>query len=416
MTILLINHYAGCPDLGMEYRPYFMAQELKKKGHRVIIIAATYSHIRNQQKQFKNNIQTEIINEIEFVWIKTPHYNSNGLSRMWNIFKFVYILYINYKKISKMYIPDVVIASSTYPFDIFPAHRISKYTKAKLIFEIHDLWPLSPMELGGMSKYHPFILAVQLGEDFALKHSEQIISMLPNAKDYLISRGLDANKFNFVPNGIYLDDWNENQNIPQDHQVLIGGLKSEGYKLVCFAGSHGIANALPTLIEAARLLSNNKIAVILVGNGNEKKNLIDFVRKTGITNVYFLDSVAKQQIPNLLSKMDILYIGLQRQSLFRFGISPNKLFDYMMAGKPIIQSIEAGNNIVEDAKCGISIEPENASETKNAILLLLSLSNIELEKMGKNGKEYVLKNHEYSVLAQKFIEVIEKQNIKVPNK
>jgi len=406
MNILIINHYAGSPDMGMEFRPYFMAQEWKKMGHKVTIIAASYAHVRTVQKYFKKTIQKEIINGIDYIWIKTPKYEGNGIGRIKNIFSFIWHLNLRVKKFTKELNPDVVIASSTYPFDIFPAKKIARLNNAKLIFEVHDLWPLSPIELGGMSRNHPFIRAVQFVEDFAYKHCDLVISMLPKTKEHMISRGLNPSKFNYIPNGINLDDWTDKQEIPNEHDTLINNLRNAGKKLVCYAGSYGIANSLDTLINTAQLLQNENIAIILVGKGPEKLNFIKIVKKENINNVYFLPPVKKQQIPDLLDKMDILYIGLQRQSLFRFGISPNKMFDYMMAGKPIIQSIEAGNNIVKDANCGLSVEPENPKETKNTILKLLSHSEEELKQIGLNGKNYVLKNHEYAVLAKKFIDII----------
>ena len=103
--------------------------------------------------------------------------------------------------------------------------------------------------------------------------------------------------------------------------------------------------------------------------------------------------------------MDALYVGLQRQPLFRFGVSPNKLMDYMMAAKPVIFAIEAGNDMVADADCGISIPPEDSSAIAEAAIKLSSLSKEELKKIGQRGKEYILKNNEYDVLSKKFLDV-----------
>jgi glycosyltransferase involved in cell wall biosynthesis len=122
--------------------------------------------------------------------------------------------------------------------------------------------------------------------------------------------------------------------------------------------------------------------------------------------LYFLKPIPKDLIPAFLDKMDILYIGLQKQPLFRFGISPNKLIDYMMAGKPIIQAIEAGNDIVSEAHCGISVEPGNPDKVRQAILKLIRLSDQEKRDLGKNGTDYVIKNHDYNTLSEQFLNVI----------
>ena len=99
---------------------------------------------------------------------------------------------------------------------------------------------------------------------------------------------------------------------------------------------------------------------------------------------------------------------MQKQSLFRFGISPNKLFDYMMAEKPVIQAIDAGNNLVREADCGLDVEPDNVEEIAAAMEKLSQMPAEELRRMGMNGKRFVLENHTYSVLGRRFIECIEK--------
>ncbi|MBQ4433564.1 MAG: glycosyltransferase, partial [Bacteroidales bacterium] len=101
-----------------------------------------------------------------------------------------------------------------------------------------------------------------------------------------------------------------------------------------------------------------------------------------------------------------LYVGLQRQSLFRFGISPNKIFDYMMAAKPIIQAIDSGNDLIGEAECGITVEPEKTSAIAEAIVQLADLTPEERQKLGENGHQYVLKHHTYNVLAQQFVNAI----------
>jgi hypothetical protein len=90
--------------------------------------------------------------------------------------------------------PDVVIASSTYPMDIWVARRIARLAGARLVYEVHDLWPLSPMELFGMPRWHPFIMLCQLAEDTAYRDADAVVSMLPKVHDYMASRGLDLRK------------------------------------------------------------------------------------------------------------------------------------------------------------------------------------------------------------------------------
>ena len=137
-----------------------------------------------------------------------------------------------------------------------------------------------------------------------------------------------------------------------------------------------------------------------------KDELINYSKEHNIDNVVFLDPVKKDAIPFILSKLDVAYMSLRKESLFRFGVSPNKLFDYMMASKPILYSVEASNDPVSDANCGISVKAEDADEVVKALEKFMSLSEEERKVMGKNGKEFVIKNHKYDVLAERFLNAL----------
>jgi glycosyltransferase involved in cell wall biosynthesis len=408
MNILLINHYAGSPKHGMEYRPYYLAKEWIKRGHKVTIVAASFSHVRSKQPSITDGVTYEEIDGIRYVWLKTPAYRGNGIGRVFNIFSFIRRLSGLCKRFVEEFNPDVVIASSTYPLDIYPAHRIAKMANAKLIFEVHDLWPLSPMELGGMSPWHPFIMIMQRAENYAYGVADRVVSMLPKADSHMKEHGMAPHKFVYIPNGIAVEEWqNDTESLPNQHQDALDGLKQEGKFIVGYAGSHGLANALNQLIDAAYLIQEQQVSFVLVGQGQEKENLQKHTLNKGLHNAIFLPPVPKGSIPSLLVAMDVLYIGWRRQPLYRFGVSPNKLMDYMMAAKPVIHSIEAGNDIVSESGCGITAPPEEPEAIANAVMKMIAMTLEDRESMGMRGREYVLANHTYHVLAQKFLSIME---------
>jgi glycosyltransferase involved in cell wall biosynthesis len=406
MNILIINHYAGSPKYGMEYRPYYMAKEWQALGHEVRIIAGNQSHLR----KVKPNSEREYIDGIEYCWVKTSKYKGNGIGRFINILSFVLYIYISFKKLLHGFKPEYVIASSTYPLDIFPAHRIARAYNAKLIYEVHDLWPLSPIELGGMSKFNPFIMLMQFGENYAYRKCNAVISMLPCAFEHMKKHGLTSNKFFYIPNGVKKEEWDKCfEPLSDSYQDSFLQIKKQFNFVIGYLGAHGIANSLHSLIDAADILRNYSIAFVLVGQGQEKIKLEKAVQEKKMLNVFFLPSVPKTNIGNILNFFDVAFIGLQNQSLFRFGISPNKLMDYMLAAKPIVCAINAGNDPVGDAKAGLTIEPENSIAIANAIKWMSLLSKEELFKMGENGHRYVLENHDYKVLAKDFINILQNQ-------
>jgi len=171
----------------MEYRPYYFAREWVHLGHQVQIVAASYSHYRAKQPQVgKLTRLDETIDGILYTWFKTFTYSGNGIGRVFNITSFIGRLFREGRHIARMLKPDIVIASSTYPMDIWPAHHIASIINAKLVYEVHDLWPLSPIELGDMSKLHPFIMLVQAAENYAYHYADAVVSILPRVRDYMI--------------------------------------------------------------------------------------------------------------------------------------------------------------------------------------------------------------------------------------
>ena len=195
----------------------------------------------------------------------------------------------------------------------------------------------------------------------------------------------------------------------ENNEKIIIQEHAKGNKVILFAGAHGKANALDTLLDAGKMLvdSKVKVAVCLMGGGPEKERLRSRAEAEMLTNVIFLDAVNKNEVGNVLALADILYIGLAKTDLFRFGISPNKMMDYMLAGKPIISAIDAGNDMVAEADCGCSVPAEDAPAVAKAIKKLLALTEEERARLGQNGKAYVMTNHDYQKLAADFIEKLE---------
>lgn len=405
MNILLINHYAGSDYHGMEFRPYYMAREWKSMGRNVTILGADFSHLRKKNPVVQEDFQEEIIDGITYVWVKTPEYKGNGVGRIKNISTFMWKLRCNYKKIADKYKPDAVIASSTYPLDIYPAHRIAKRCNAKLCFEIHDLWPLSPMEIGGFSEKNPAIIVLQRAEDFAFKNSDVIVSILPDADKHIKERGFSTDKFVYVPNGIIVND--EEKNPPMEKTIeRLQELKEQGYFLVGYTGNHSPANVLDTLIDAGKNTTDEKVKYILIGNGNVKDELIEYAKSNDVTNVEFLDPILKDNMDNALQLLDVCFISLKKQNLFNYGVSPNKLFDYMMAARPVIYAVEASNDPVKDCGCGITVPAEDPKAVAEAVIKIKNLTDEEKREMGQKGKEYVLENHMYHPLAEKFLNAL----------
>jgi glycosyltransferase involved in cell wall biosynthesis len=410
MNILLVNHYAGSPDYGMEFRPYYLAKEWVRHGHCVFIVCASYSHLRIKQPEIKNSLLIENIDGIKYIWIKTPKYESS-LKRVVNILVFVLKLMRLSNEIVKLTRPDWVISSSTYPLDIYPVNRICKKSKAKLCYEVHDIWPLSPMVIGHYSKWHPFIFLMQMAENKACKSCDKLVSLLWNSEAHFKEHGLASGKFSCIPNGYVAEEWAKEKlpmDLPSPHDTVLSKLKRNGNILVGFAGGFAPSGSLMTLLRAAKELQMyNNIYFLFVGKGPEENLLRNFVKNNKLSNVFFLPPVAKRYIPLIDSFFDIAFVGGVHSVLHNYGTSSVKLTDYMLSSKPIIQAMDEPGSIIEKLQCGIRVEAENYKSVANAILRFSKLTSKERQIIGEKGRIYAENNLEYSILAKKFIEVLE---------
>lgn len=404
MKILIINHYFGSPELGMEYRHYYLAKELRELGHEVFIIASKFSHLR--QKQPKNVSAFNWTNHCGFpvLWLAGREYSGNGFDRLLNMMDFSFDLWKKSKKIIASFKPDVVYATSPHPFCSYGAARIAKLSKAKFIFETRDLWPLSIIELGSISAKHPLIKLLDHAENYGCQKADKVVSLLPNVHEYMQHRNADK-KWAWIPNGIDPTEWKNIASLTSDIQKSIEAIKQRAKPIIGYAGTHGLANALDTLLDAAKL-SPQDFEVVLVGNGQERNRLIARIQQEKINNVTCLPAIPKAAIPAFLEEIDIAYIGWHRNPLYRFGISPNKLMDYMMAGKPIVHAVEAGNDPVAEAGCGFTVAPGDANSVRHAILKLTALSHSKRQVMGERGKQFILAKHTYPVLVKHLLEAI----------
>lgn len=405
MNILYVEHYAGTPALGMEYRPYYLAREWRRLGHRVQVLAAGWSHVRSVQPAVGRTPLDEDVDGIAYRWYPTPAYAGNGIGRMRNIASFLRQVWQETPRLVASFRPQVVIASSTYPMDIWVARRLARQAGATLVFEVHDLWPLSPIELSGMSPRHPFALLCRKAENDAYRDADVVVSMLPKVHEHMRAHGLDLRKLHVVPNGIALDDWSAAPApLREDVQSCIAAARAAGRTVVGYAGSHGLPNALDVLLDAAKAMRGDPVAFVLVGDGLEKARLAQRVAAERIDNVAMLPSIPKAQVPALLAQLDIAYIGWQRTPIYRFGIAPNKLMDYMMAGCAVLHSVEAGNDPVAESGCGLTVAPESPQAVVEGLRALMRRSPEERLAMGRRGREHVIAHHSYPVLARRFLD------------
>ncbi|WP_312903114.1 glycosyltransferase family 4 protein [Chryseobacterium taichungense] len=392
MNILYIHQYFVTPQEPGGTRSYWLAQELIKNGHKVTMLTSS--------SKFSEDIKIVEIDGIEVVYIKEDYDQNMSVSRRLKAFlKFMYkssIVGMKQKDI------DLVIATST-PLTIgIPALILKWFKKKPFVFEVRDLWPEVPIQMGAI-KNSWTIKTTRLLEKVIYKNASHVIALSPGMQAGVV-KYIPKEKTSMIPNMAKMDEfWPRGKN---DQLMEKLGLKKDSFKIVHF-GSLGLANGAQTIVESAKLLNNREdIEFLFVGGGSTEKDLIEEVEKSNLKNVKFLGKFPMTDVSEIVNFSDVSMISFLDIPIL-YTNSPNKLFDSLSAGKPIIVN-SAGwtKDIAEKYHCGFYVNPNRPEELAQKVLYLKD--NPELVKeMGQNARKLAETFYDKSILCKKFVEVIE---------
>lgn len=399
-VVWVINQFAGTPTSGWGERHFYFSEYWIQKGYKVKIISGSFNHVFNNLPHAPNKYNYEDVQGRTFCWVKVPHYQGQSIKRFWSMMVFAWrCLFLSAKKLEK---PDYIIVSSMPIFPIITGYWLKrKFKAAKLIFEIRDLWPLTPIHLAGYKKSHPFIMLLSWIEKFGYKKSDYIVSLLPNANIYIDAISGKPEKFRYIPNGLSSDQLvdeplsDEIQNLLPKNKFIIG-----------YTGTIGLANALEYFVDAAGLLKGNEnIHFVIVGDGYLKEQLVATSKDFG--NITFIPKIRKNQVQNMIRNFDVCFVGRNNTPLFEHGVSANKFFDYMLAAKPVLDSNNMIKDPVELSGGGIIVKPDSAETIKDGVLQLYNMTPAQRAEMGRIGKEYVEKFHSIKNLAELYTKLFD---------
>ncbi|MBN1690973.1 MAG: glycosyltransferase family 4 protein [Dehalococcoidia bacterium] len=411
MNIWFFSHYAGTPRQPHDTRDYYFALELVKAGINSTIIAAAFNH-RTRRDEILAKRQCSRIEPFEgwrFIWIRTiPYFAGNDWRRAANMLSYFFSsLPLSLRMVGKN---TVVIGVTPHPFCALAAWLVSRLKQARFILDVRDPWPDALISLGGFKADSAVVKMLRAVERFLYRSADKIITVMPNSIDYIKSYGIPADKIVYIPNGVSTELYlNSAAELPVEYEKEIAMLKSQNGFLVGYVGAFGGADAVHTIIDTCALLQqqgHTEIHFMLVGGGPDKNRLVEHAGELGLSNISFHSPVAKLYLPAFLSAMDALILTKARSNVFRFGVSFLKLFDYMMAARPIIWAVESVNNPVAESGCGVSITPEDAEAAAEAVLQIAGMTKQERHRMGVLGRDYVIKYHSSTVLAEKLLKTI----------
>ena len=390
-----------CPEGydGTGTRSFLIMKNFFKAGYKSVIITSDSNHCI-KAPIFKTYSMIENIKGVNLHWLKTYRYNkTNSLKRILSWLDFEIKLFFYKKKdIPK---PDVIIVSSLSIFTILNGLFLKCKYKAKLIFEVRDIWPLTLVEEGNFSKYNPLILLLALIERIGYKFSDEIVGTMPNLTEHIKSLGLNR-EAHCIPMGIEEKIMNKKTPLPEGYtdQYI-----PENKFIVAHLGSVGITNALDHFLDCAKSLRDNtKIHFLIVGVGDLLENFK--ARYSSYKNITFAPRVKKTMVPSLLRYCDVSYLHCYDSKVWRYGQSLNKVIDYMYSETPIIASYSGYPSMIDESECGFFIDQKDVNILKQSILKFFEMDQNELQLIGSNGKKWLIDNRTYKKLASQYLKII----------
>lgn len=195
-TLWIISQNSGTPAIGGVQRHYFFSQFFKENQIETLIVCNGDNHLlREKLKPGK-----QILDGVTFYAIPTMFKFKAGVYRFFQMFEFgIRCFLLPLKQLQK---PDYIILSSMSIFPLPAVLFLKWWYKAKFIFEVRDLWPLTPVQLMGVSKFNPLVLVMGWLEKIAYRKADRIVTTLPGSEPYINAKSKDPEKLILIPNGI----------------------------------------------------------------------------------------------------------------------------------------------------------------------------------------------------------------------
>ena len=395
MHILYIHQYFNTPKVPGGTRSYWISQELIKRGHKVTMITSA-------RKDFEPGEQD--VDGINVVFVKNEY--SNYMSAPRKVLSFVNFVRLAIKEAAKQKDVDLVYATST-PLTIgYVAMRLKAKKKWPYVFEVRDLWPEFPIQIGAI-KNKLAIWYLRRLERHIYERSEHVVALSPGMQEGVIAAGTPKEKTSMIPNMSKPDKF-----FPREPTMEIArqfGVDLQKFNVIHF-GSMGVANGLRYIIDAAKNLQDrgvDDVNFLFMGSGATEPILKRLVNEYHLKNVQFLGNHPMDTLSEVVNLCDASVTSFLNLPILKTN-SPNKLFDSLSAGKPIIVN-SAGwtKDLVEKDNCGFFVNPDDPNDFAEKLLQYKDDKEV-LKLWGENARRLSVEVFDKDILSAKVADVLEK--------
>lgn len=394
--ILYIHQYFETPDESGRTRSYWFAKKLVEAGHSVTIVTSMHAHSKRKEGVYS-------IDGIKVRYVKNAY--DNSMSVMAKVWSFIKFMLVSTRICLKEKDVDLVYATST-PLTVgIPAMVRKWFKKTPYIFEVRDLWPEFPIQVGAI-KNSLLIKVLLILEKEIYFQSSHIIALSPGMQEGVLNTGVSRDKVSVIPNMSKPDLFYPrpcNDDVLQKYNIDL-----KGFNLIHF-GTMGVANGLTYIIDAAEVLKKQNVddvQIYFAGKGAMEAELKMRCQEKNLDNVHFLGYMNTYEISEVVNCCDATITTFKNLPILQTN-SPNKLFDSLSAGKPcIVNSAGWTKDLVEEAKCGFYVNPEEPSDLA-ARLVDVKENQMALRDMGRRARELALNKYDKALLSDQFLTIIE---------
>ena len=397
MRVLYFHQHFSTPDGAAGTRSYEMARQLLREGHKVTMVCGSYAQgATGLAGSFSKGRRRGEVDGIDVIEFDLSYSNKQGfLARAMAFLKFALLsVWIALRE------PYDVVFATTTPLTAGIPGIFARWLRRKpFVFEVRDLWPELPREMGVIT--NPVVLGMlSLLEWVSYRSAHRCVALSPGIAAGIAARGVSEARICMVPNGCDLSLFSD---VPR--KMRPDGIGDHDLVAV-FSGTHGVANGLGAVLDAARVLEQrgrNNIKLVLIGDGGEKAALVEQAASMQLGNLLFMDPVPKRALAGYLAGADIGLQVLKNVPAFYYGTSPNKFFDYIAAGLPVLNNYPGWlAEMITENQCGFAVPPDSPEAFADA-LEQASGDRARLREMADNARRLAEREFDRHLLASRWV-------------
>jgi len=397
VKVLYFHQHFVTPKGAGAIRSYAMARKLIERGHSVTLVCGSaHGGTTGLDGPFVNGQRRGLVDGIDVVELNLEYSNSDGFAKRIRTFLSFALRSVKIALTEKY---DLVLATTT-PLTAGIPGIFARWLRGKpFVFEVRDLWPELPKAMGVIK--NPAILwTMGILEWASYRSAHRVIGLSPGIVKGIQARGVPAERIEMIPNGCDLDIFTSEVEPWRPEGI------SDSDLMAIFAGTHGMANGLDAVLDAAAELKRrgrDDIKLLLIGNGKLKAQLQKRAIREGLDNVVFHDPVIKTRLSGLMRSTDIGMQILDNVPAFYYGTSPNKFFDYIAAGLPVLNNYPGWlADMIEREDCGYAVPPANAVAFADALELAASERD-QLKIKGEKSRQLAAREFDRAQLSDKWV-------------